>query len=112
MLYSDIAGQLTCRGASLAGRDAEGDALCAHGMKVLGSVLLTEVFTAAGAIELSGADISGPLAFGRAKLQGRDNAGNALAADRMKSRQQCVPGRRVQRRRSAPTGGARTSRAS
>jgi len=84
LVGADINTQLTCWGAQLTGRDSNGDALAAYEMKVSGSVLLNEVSTAAGAIQLTGADISGPLACSHAELKGRDNAGNALVADRMK----------------------------
>lgn len=84
LLAADITAQLTCWGAKLTGRDSQGDALSADGMRVTGNVLLSEVSTTVGAIRLSGADISGPLVCSHAVLEGRDNAGNALAADRMK----------------------------
>ena len=84
MLCADINGQFTCRGAKLTGRDSEGDALSGDGMKVTGDVILAEISTAAGAIRLSGAEISGLLTCTHAKLRGWNNSGNALTADRMK----------------------------
>jgi hypothetical protein len=84
LVGADINTQLTCWGAQLIGRNSHGDALAAHEMKVRGSVLLNEVYTATGAIRLTGADISGPLACSHAELSGRDNVGNALIADRMR----------------------------
>jgi hypothetical protein len=53
-------------------------------MKVSGSVFLDQEFTAAGAIRLFGADITGQLTCRSAKLTGKDNDGNALSADRMR----------------------------
>src|SRR5712691_339243 len=109
LVGADINTQLTCWGAQLTGRDSNGDALAADEMKVSGSVLLNEVSTAAGAIRLTGADISGPLACSHdelftvggavrlagaditgqltcrgARITGCDNDGDALAAYGMK----------------------------
>ena len=81
---ADITGQLSCRGAKLTGRNNDGNALVADRMKVGGSVFFDEEFTAAGAIRLLGADITGQLSCGGAKLTGKDNDGNALVGDRMK----------------------------
>src|SRR6266516_1199351 len=50
---ADITGQLDCRGARLTSTDDDGNALVASGMKVGGDMLLSEGFTAAGAIELT-----------------------------------------------------------
>ena len=79
---ADIAGSLVCLGARLTGRDKDGHALYATGIKVGGNVLLGEGFTAAGAVFLAGADIAGQLACSGARLTGSE--GNALAATRMK----------------------------
>ena len=83
MLATDIEGQLSFQGALLNGRDNTGAALTTDGMKVRGNVLLREVSTADGAVRLTNTDISGPLVCTDAQLTGRDDAGNALFADRM-----------------------------
>ena len=62
-----IGGQLRCRGAQITGADQDGDSLVAGGIKVGGPFLLDRGFTAAGAIQLSGADIDGAL-----RLQGAE----------------------------------------
>jgi hypothetical protein len=80
---ADITGQLSCRDAKLTGKDNEGRALVAGSMKVNGDVFLDEEFTAAGAIWLVGADISGQLNCRDAKLTGKDNDGNALVGAQM-----------------------------
>ena len=85
LLGADITGQLNCRGAKLTGHDDDGDALVADRMKAGGDVLLDGEFTAAGAIGLVGADITGQLSCRGAKLAGHDNDGNALVADGMKA---------------------------
>ena len=81
---ADITGQLNCGGAKLTGQDNDGNALVGDRMKVGGSVFLHQEFTAAGAIWLPGADITGQLNCGGAKLTGHNNDGNALVGDRMK----------------------------
>ena len=60
-----IGGQLRCRGARITSADPDGDSLVAGGIKVGGQILLDRGFTAAGAIQLSGADIAGSV-----RLQG------------------------------------------
>jgi hypothetical protein len=82
---SQIAGQLSCRGTQLTGKDSNGSALVGDGMRVGGSVFLDQVFTAEGAIRLSGADIAGQLSCTGAQLTGKDSDGYALAADGMKA---------------------------
>jgi hypothetical protein len=82
---ADITGQLSCRGARLTGTDNHGDALVADGMKVGGGAFLRGGFTAAGAVRLPDADITGPLDCSGAQLTGTDNHGNALVADGMKA---------------------------
>jgi hypothetical protein len=67
-----IGGQLRCRGARIAGADSDGDSLVAAGMTVGGQVLLDRGFTADGAIQLAGADISGSV-----RLQGASVGANA-----------------------------------
>jgi hypothetical protein len=82
---AEIAGQLICGGAKLNGKDNDGNALVGDSMKVGQDVFLDEEFTAAGAIRLAGADITGSLSCGDAKLNGKDNDGNALVGDLMKA---------------------------
>jgi hypothetical protein len=81
---ADITGQLNCRGAQLTGKDNDGNALNGEAMKVGGPVYLDEGFTAAGAIQLLGADITGLLSCRGAQLTGKDNDGNALHGYAMK----------------------------
>jgi hypothetical protein len=81
---ADIIGQLSCHGAQLTGADKDGNALVADGMKVSGSVLLDQGFTAAGAVRLPGADITGLLSCRGAQLTGKNTDGNALVAEGMK----------------------------
>jgi len=88
---ADISGQLSCRGAQLNGADENGNALLGERMKVGGDVLLDEnslrkekFSTAAGAVCLLGADISGQLSCRGARLNGRDENGNALYGERMR----------------------------
>ena len=79
-----ITGQLNCRGAELTGRDQDGDALVADGIKVGGDVVLDEGFTAVGAVWLPGADITGQLNCRGARLTGQNRYGKALDASGMK----------------------------
>ena len=81
---ADITGRLTCHGAKLTGQNKEGNALVGDGMKVGGGVFLDREFTAAGAIRLRGADITGRLSIRDAKLTGQDKDDNALVGDGMK----------------------------
>ncbi|HUK67346.1 MAG TPA: hypothetical protein VLW50_01095 [Streptosporangiaceae bacterium] len=59
-------------------------ALVAERLKVGGSTLLRNGFTAAGAVSLLGADITGNLECDGAKFNGTDASGNALNADGLK----------------------------
>ena len=78
-----ITSQLNCRGgAQLTGHDQDGNALVADGMTV-SDVFLGEGFTAAGAVRLPGAHITGQLSCRGAQLTGTDRNGNALAAEGM-----------------------------
>ena len=77
---ADIAGQLVCRGARLNGADGSGNVLVADGVRVGGDVFLDQEFTAAGAVWLPGADITGQLNCRGARLTGADGGGNALVA--------------------------------
>ena len=81
---ADVAGRLSCRNAHLTGTDSGNNALFADWMKVGGGVFLDEGFTAAGAVRLPGADITGPLSCHGARLTGTNRDGNALHADWMK----------------------------
>jgi len=78
LVFADIAGAVDCSGATLSGGQ---DALRAAGMRVGSGVLLGSGFTASGAIELRGADISANLAFrDGAQLNGVNAEGSALHA--------------------------------
>src|SRR6202044_3347804 len=55
---ADIGGSLDCSGAQLNVSEDDNYALAANGIKVGGAVFLGEGFTAAGAIDLTAADIS------------------------------------------------------
>jgi hypothetical protein len=82
---ADITGQLNCSGAQLTGADKQGNTLVADGMKVGEHVILDEKFTAAGAVRLTGADITGQLRCHGAQLSaGPGSDGYALVADRLK----------------------------
>ena len=81
---ADITGQLSCSGAQLTGTDSHGDALVADGLKVSGGMFLIEGFTAAGAVRLPAAEITGQLGCRGAQLKGANNDGDALAADGIK----------------------------
>ncbi len=82
---ADITGQLSCGGAKLTGYDRFGYALVADEMKARGDVLLDHGFTAAGAVLLFSADITGGLSCRGARL-GINGVGTALVADGMKVR--------------------------
>ena len=81
LTFADITGQLNCSGAQLTGTGSHGSALVANGMKVGGDVFLDRGFTAAGAVRLIGADITGQLNCSGAQLTGTDSQGYALVAD-------------------------------
>ena len=89
LIGADITGQLSMRGAQLTGTDKNGNALAADTIKVGGDVLLDSAgdqgtFTAAGAVRLAGADITGQLSMRGAQLTGTNNDGNALTAGGLK----------------------------
>src|SRR4029077_1081348 len=71
-----------CSGASLC--NDTGPALVAIGLRVTQDVYLDEEFTAAGKVNLTSAGISGQLSCRGARLNGRDENGNALYGERMK----------------------------
>ena len=81
---ADIPGSLSCRGAQLTGHDQDGDALIGDGMKVGSDVFLDGGFTAAGAVWLPGAAITGQLSCRGAQLTSQNQGGNALDAGGMK----------------------------
>jgi hypothetical protein len=82
---ASMTGALSCRGAHLAGCDNDGNALVADGIRAGGEgVLLDGGFTAAGAVRLPRADITGALSCGGARLTGRDKDHKALVADGIK----------------------------
>ncbi len=85
LLGADIAGQLNCHGARLAGRASLGDALVGDGITVGDDVNLDEGFTASGTVRLRSADITGLLNCRGAKLTGSDKDGNALVGNWMKA---------------------------
>ena len=79
---ASMTGALSCRGTDLTGCDSDGNALVADGIRVGGEgVLLDSGFTAAGAIRLPRADITGALSCGSARLTGRGKDCKALVAD-------------------------------
>jgi predicted acyltransferase (DUF342 family) len=84
LVGADITGNLECDGATLNGPNATRLALVAERLKVGGSVFLRNGFTAAGAISLLGADITGNLECDGAVFNGTDTSGNALLADGLK----------------------------
>jgi hypothetical protein len=80
---AEITGRLACSGVQLTAADSDGNALVGSGMKVGGVVFLDHGFTAAGAIQLSDAEMTG-LACSGAQLTAADSDGNALVCSRMK----------------------------
>jgi hypothetical protein len=90
---ADITGDLSLRGAQLNGKNDDGNALDADGMKAGHDVLLDKEpgdngperpFTAAGAVRLARADITGQLRCSGAHLTGTDDHDNALVATGIK----------------------------
>lgn len=75
-----ITGALSCGGARLAGCDGDGNSLVADGIKVGFDAFFDSGFTAAGAVSLLLADITGMLSCRDARLSGRDGKGRSLAA--------------------------------
>jgi len=75
-----ITGQLKCTGSELNGKDEQGNSLVANRITVGRAIHLDEGFTAAGAVRLPGADITGQLNCKNATLNGRDDRGYALSA--------------------------------
>jgi hypothetical protein len=81
---ADITGTLSCNGAKISGTDTDNNALVADQVKVGGSVFLDDGFTANGAVRLPGADITGQLSCGGAKISGTDTDNDTLVADTIK----------------------------
>jgi cytoskeletal protein CcmA (bactofilin family) len=81
---TQIAGQLSCRGARLMGQDRMRNALYADSVAVGGRVVMSDGFVAAGTVRLPGANITGPLRCRGAVLDGKDEHGRALLADQIK----------------------------
>jgi hypothetical protein len=84
LLGADITGQLIFRGAKISDTDTDNNALFADTLKVGRSVFLNDGFTAAGAVRLPGAEITGQLNCRGAKISGTYTDNNALVADRVK----------------------------
>jgi hypothetical protein len=80
LVSADIAGSLSFIGARLDGPDENGYALSALGIRVGGNVFLIDGFTAAGAVDMGTAMITGFLSCSGAQLAGHDQDGYALAA--------------------------------
>jgi hypothetical protein len=78
---ASITGQFSCRDAHLTGRDKDGDALMADRITVSGGVLLDKGFTAAGAVRLLRARVTGQLSCNGAQITRPNTRGNALAAN-------------------------------
>jgi hypothetical protein len=82
-----IAGPLFLSGAQLQGQDSNGNSLVADGLQVgAGALLNSEAerpFTAAGAVRLDGAHITGPFQLSGAQLLGYDTDGDSLIADNL-----------------------------
>jgi hypothetical protein len=75
-----ITGDLTCSRTRITGFDSERNALIADEVTVGGGLLLNDGFCASGAVRLHGADITGDLNSGGAKIA-RNLDGNSLVAD-------------------------------
>jgi hypothetical protein len=84
LVGAEIVGNLSCTGAWLAVAGRDGKAMAGAGIKVGGDLSLDDAFTAAGAIDLRGADIVSNLNCRRARIDGTNGDGNALNADSAK----------------------------
>jgi hypothetical protein len=80
----DIIGQLNFGGAKLTGADSVGNALVGDWITVSAGAFFNNVFTAAGAIRLVEAVITGQLNCRGAQLNGTDGEGNTLVSEAMK----------------------------
>jgi len=84
LLGADIGGNLECSGAQLNRENTGGNALVADDINIGADAHLDQQFTAAGALSLIGADITGNLDCSGAKLNRANTDGNALIADGLK----------------------------
>lgn len=82
---AQVTGHLTCSGAQLTEPDSDGNVLVADQLQVGRSVFLNDGFTAAGAVQLTGADITGDLDCSGAQLKHANSKGSVLNADALKS---------------------------
>jgi hypothetical protein len=83
--HAHITGQLSLRGARITGDDTNGNSVHADGMRVDGGgAYLDQGFTAAGAVRLPGAHITGQLSLRGARITGDDTNGNSVHADGMR----------------------------
>ena len=89
---ADITGTLNFSGAQLNGHDSGGNALVADCMKGGGDVLFDGGFTAAGAVRLHGADITGQLNCSGAQLNGHRPRRQRPGRRQDEGRRQCSPG--------------------
>jgi hypothetical protein len=80
----DIIGQLNFGGAKLNGADSVGNALVGDWITVSAGAFFNNVFTAAGAIRLVEADITGQLNCRGARLNGTDRDRISIVGDAMK----------------------------
>jgi hypothetical protein len=83
LVGATITGPCSLTEAELNGRDEYGSALAAHGLQANSGLFLEKLKVADGAIRLAGATITGELNLIEAELNGRDEGGSALAADRL-----------------------------
>jgi hypothetical protein len=83
LVGASITGLLKCSGAQITGNEDSGGALIADRITVGGGVLLNEGFSAARAVRLPGASITGLLSCSGARITATDEVGNALIADRI-----------------------------
>jgi hypothetical protein len=82
---ANVTGTLSFSGASLNGIDGDGNALVADYMRAGADVLLDKGFSAAGAVRLYGANITGTLSFSGASLNGTDKDSYALIGSKMRA---------------------------
>jgi hypothetical protein len=83
---ADITGQLNCNGAKLKGTNQDGNALLCQNIRVHGDVFLGDGFTAAGTVNLAGADITGGFTCNSAKLKSPSKQGSALLCENIRVR--------------------------
>ena len=81
---AEIAGRLRCGGINLNGKDRQGRALLADGLTVRSGAWLGGLHSTRGAIRLISTNITGDLQCEGVRLQGADNDGRTLVADRIK----------------------------